>query len=104
MAVAEGNRTEQGVQLLARCSDCGFEHLANPELQQALSRNLGLDKSEFAALANADHTESIRRDIERLRRSSLVPNELTVSGHVYDVEDGIVREVVAPEAVRRSGQ
>jgi len=85
-------------------TDCGRERLANPELQLALSRNLGLDESVFAAMANADHTKSIRHDIERLRRSSLVPNELIVSGHVYDVEDGIVREVVAPEALRRSSQ
>ncbi len=77
-------------------NDCGFERLANPELQQALSDNLGIDKVEIEALANVDHTKTIREDIERLRRSSLVPNELVVSGHIYNVEDGVVREVVAP--------
>ncbi|MDA2919190.1 carbonic anhydrase [Desulfobacterota bacterium AH_259_B03_O07] len=77
-------------------TDCGYERLANPELQQALSRNLGVDKAEFGALANADHPETIRKDIERLHRSPLVPNELVVSGHLYNVTDGLLQEVVAP--------
>jgi len=77
-------------------TDCGYERLANPELQQALSRNLGLDKAVFGALANADHPETIRKDIERLHRSPLVPNELVVSGHLYNVTDGSLQEVVTP--------
>ena len=77
-------------------TDCGYERLANAELQVALSNKLGVDKTEIGALANADHVESIREDIERLRRSTLVPNDLLVSGHIYNVEDGHVREVVPP--------
>ncbi len=64
-------------------TDCGLERLANPELQQALSHNLAIDKVEIEALANVDHTKTIREDIKLLRRSSLVPNELVVSGHIY---------------------
>ncbi len=82
-------------------TDCGYERLANPELQQALSHNLGVDKAEIEALANVDHTQTIREDIERLRRSSLVPNELVVSGHNYDVEDGVMQEFVAPAPLQR---
>ena len=85
-------------------TDCGYERLANPELQQALSHNLGVDKAEIKALANVDHTKTIREDIERLRRSSLVPNEFVVSGHIYNVEDGVVREVVAPAPLLRNGR
>ncbi len=77
-------------------TDCGYERLANPELQQALSRNLGVDKAVFGALANADHPETIRIVIERLHRSPLVPNELVVSGHLYNVTDGSLQEVVTP--------
>ena len=85
-------------------TDCGYERLANPELQQALSHNLGVDKAGIEALANVDHTKTIREDIERLRRSSLVPNELVVSGHIYNVEDGVVGEVVAPAPLLRNGR
>ena len=77
-------------------TDCGYERLANPELQEALSNRLGVDKSEINALSNVDHVGTIREDVEKLRGSSLVPKELVVSGHIYDVEDGRVREVVPP--------
>ena len=85
-------------------TDCGYERLANPELQQALSHNLGVDKAGIEALANVDHTKTIREDIERLRHSSLVPNELVVSGHIYNVEDGVVREVVGPAPLLKNGR
>ena len=77
-------------------TDCGHERLANPELQNALRHRLGVEQTEIEGLANADHTKAIHDDIERLRRSPLVPKALVVSGHIYNVEDGIVREVVAP--------
>ncbi len=84
-------------------TNCGYERLVNPELQKILSDKLGVDEAEIGALANADHTKIIREDVERLRRSSLVPNELVVSGHIYDVEYGVVREVVAPAPLLRDG-
>ncbi len=83
-------------------TDCGYERLANPELQDALSNRLGVDKAEIEALSNVDHVGTIREDVEKLRSSSLVPNELVVSGHIYNVEDGRVREVVSPAWLRRA--
>lgn len=77
-------------------TDCGFERLANPSLGAALSHKLGVDKAQIDALAIVDHKQSLHDDIERLRRSSLVPDELVVSGHLYNLEDGLVQEVVAP--------
>ena len=85
-------------------TNCGYERLADPKLQKVLSDKLGIDEAEIGALANVDHTKSIREDIERLRRSSLVPNELVVSGHIYNVDDGVVREVVAPTPLIRDGR
>ena len=81
-------------------TDCGLERLANPDLGNALRTNLGIDSAEIKALAIVDHTESIREEIKRLRRSSLVPNKLVVSAHIYNVVDGIMREVVAPAPLR----
>ena len=91
----------QGLALaIVHHTDCGMERLANPDLGNALSTNLGIDSAEIEALAITDHTESIHGDIQRLRRSSLVPNALVVSGHMYNVADGIMREVVAPAPLR----
>lgn len=75
---------------------CGFERLANADFQQVLNKNLGLDLAEIETLAISDHEKAIQEDIERLRQWGLLPGTLTVSGHIYDVDDGIVRQVVAP--------
>ncbi len=86
---------------LIQHTDCGFERLANPEFATALSSRLSIDKTKIDALANVDHSQRILEDIEQLRQSSLVPNELVVSGHIYNVEDGLVREVVAPASLNQ---
>ena len=77
-------------------ADCGLERLAIPELQVGLSQRLGVDQSEIGDLANGDHVASISSDIEKLRASDLVPQELVVSGHLYDVGNGRVRELFPP--------
>ena len=66
-------------------TDCGYERFAGPELQPALSNRLTVDKAEVVARANPDDEASIRVYIEKLRRSTLVPNDLRVSGHIYDI-------------------
>ena len=80
-------------------TDCGLERLANPELAAALSKRLGVKQAQIDGLANTEHAQRIREDIERLRKSPLVPKELVVSGHIYSVEDGTIDEVVAPAAL-----
>lgn len=81
---------------LIQHTDCGYERLANPDLTAAMSNRLGVDQSTLDNLCNADHARQIRDDITRLRQSAVVPNGLIVSGHIYDVEHGVVAEVVAP--------
>ena len=91
----------QGIKLaIIHHTDCGFERLANPKLANLLSNKLAVDRAEIDALAIRDHTQCIHEDIERLRRSPLVPKQLVVSAHLYNVEDGYVREVVPPSALQ----
>lgn len=60
----------QGFKLaIIQHTGCGFEGLGDAKLQQVLSENSGLEKAELAALSNADHGESIRQGIDRLRNS-----------------------------------
>lgn len=95
----------QGLGLaIVQHTDCGYERLANPELQAALSHKLGIAQTEISAMACSDHNESIHTDIERLRQSTLVPNALVVSGHIYDVATGVVQEVVAPAPLDAGGK
>ncbi len=81
-------------------TDCGLERLAKPELAAALTKRLGLEQAQIDGLVNTDHAQRIREDIERLRKSPLVPKGLIVSGYIYRVEDGTLEEVVAPAPLK----
>ena len=80
-------------------TDCGFERLAIPAIRSAISQRLGIAETEIAALAVADHHATLQADIERLRQSPFVPENLIVSGYIYHVEDGLVREVYPPQTL-----
>ncbi len=77
-------------------TDCGVERLANPDARRAAHREVGLAESLLEQMAISDHEASLRDDIERLRQSPIVPDGLVVSGHIYDVKNGKLRQVFAP--------
>ncbi len=81
-------------------TDCGTARLANPAIQQQAADRLGLTVDEIAAMAITDPATSVRADIERLRATPGTPDQLVVSGLVYDVADGTVTQVVAPAPLR----
>ena len=45
----------------------------------------------------SDDEASVRDDVERIRNSPFLPDGVTVSGCIYEVETGPVRTVVPPE-------
>ncbi len=47
------------------------------------------------AAAVTDPVQSVRRNVEKLLASPLVPSRVAVSGHVYDVDTGLVETVVS---------
>ncbi len=77
-------------------TDCGVERLANPDVRRAAHRDVGLADSLLELMAIDNHEASLRDDIERLRQSPTVPDGIVVSGHIYDVKNGKLRQVVAP--------
>ncbi len=79
--------------LIMHHTDCGAERFADPNLQNALKQHVGVDVS---SLAITNHEKSLEEDIERLRHSPKIPKHLTISGCIYDVKDGRVREVFKP--------
>ncbi len=77
-------------------TDCGMLTFKDDELRDKLRREAGADASHIAFLPFDDLEGSVRDDVERIRRSSLVPADAEVSGFVYDVRTGELREVVPP--------
>ena len=82
-------------------TDCGLERIAAPGPRQALVENTGLEPDVLEMLAISDHESSLMDDIERLRASDLVPPDLVVSAHLYDVRSGRVSQVISPTPLNR---
>lgn len=79
--------------IIMQHTQCAAERFADPKTQLALREHVGVDVS---SLAINDHEESLREDIEFLRKAPEIPNYIIVSGCIYDVHNGTVREVVKP--------
>lgn len=74
--------------------DCGMLTFSNEQLRQKLQEDMNADASgiDFLPFGNLD--ESVREDVSRIRSSPLIPDDIPVSGFVYDVRSGRLREVV----------
>ncbi len=81
-------------------TDCGMSRLSNPAIQGQVANRLGLSVDEVSAMAISDPATSVQDDIERLRQTPGTPDELVVSGFVYDVSNGTINQVVPPAPLR----
>jgi len=77
-------------------TDCGSGLLADDEVRHGFAERAGYDDEALAALPVLDPARTVRSDVERLLSDPRVSPRITVSGHVYDVETGLVTTVVAP--------
>ena len=74
-------------------TDCGAQTFQNEEFQEHLKAELGVDVSDQDFLPFQDVEESVREDMQLLRESPLIPNDVVISGAVYDVDTGSMKEV-----------
>jgi carbonic anhydrase len=74
-------------------TECGMQKISSNEARAALSEFMGTDR--YSALYPApDPEESVRFDVERLRNSPLVPEAVSITGFVFDVRTGRLRQIV----------
>ncbi|MGI8551136.1 MAG: beta-class carbonic anhydrase [Dehalococcoidia bacterium] len=75
-------------------ADCGMLTFTNEQLRAQLRQDLGADASAIDFLPFADLDASVRQDVQTIRSSPLLPKDISVSGFVYDVRTGRLREVL----------
>ena len=80
-------------------TDCGTHFLANEAFRQGFARRTGADEAALARQAVTEPEQTVRADVERIRTCSWLSGRLTVSGHVYDLDTGLVRTVVEDSPV-----
>ena len=74
-------------------TDCGAQTFNNEDFQEHLKRELGVDVSCKDFLPFQDVEESVREDMKLLRECPLIPDDVIISGAVYDVDTGRMIEV-----------
>ena len=74
-------------------TDCGAQTFNNEDFQEHLKCELGVDVSEQDFLPFQDIDESVREDMKLLRECPLIPDDVIISGAVYDVDTGSMREI-----------
>lgn len=79
-------------------TDCGMLTFTNANLHARLSAETGADASAIDFLPFLDLDESVREDVRRIRSSPFIDDGIPVSGYVYDVRSGRLREVVGAPA------
>lgn len=81
--------------------DCGMMTFSNEELRQKLREDLNADASNIDFLPFGDLDKSVAQDVDKIRSSPLIPDDIVVSGFVYDVCSGRLREVVGARVASR---
>lgn len=74
-------------------TDCGMMSLDEEGLRRDLQAETGADTAGLDFLSFTDLEESVRRDVAVVRASPFIVSEAVVSGFVYDVRTGSLREV-----------
>ena len=80
---------------------CGSGLLADPAFRATLGARSGAEDRAMAASAVTDPYESVERDVTLLIQSPLLPAGASVSGHVYDLDTGLVTTAVPCTEVDR---
>ncbi len=75
-------------------TDCGSTLLADDELRHGFAQRIGADERTLADTPVLDPARTVRTDVERVLWAEEIPQNVRVSGHVYDVGTGLVTTIV----------
>jgi len=79
-------------------TDCGMTKFTDRVLRDMIRDQAGVEV-DMEFLSFEDPEQSARDDVDAIRGTKGFPDGVTVSGHVYDVRTGRLREVVGPTAL-----
>ncbi|GAB7346813.1 hypothetical protein MBLNU459_g1910t2 [Dothideomycetes sp. NU459] len=84
--------------VLVKHTGCGMLTFSNEDARGLVEKNLG--KAATQELADLDFLPfqeldaAIKEDVTYLKQSKLVPDDVVISGWIYEVETGKVRDVI----------
>ena len=74
-------------------TDCGMLTFSNEDLRQKLGQQFDADPSGIDFLPFGDLAQSVRDDIATIRAADFIPDDILISGFIYDVRSGSLQPV-----------
>jgi carbonic anhydrase len=90
--------------VLLQHTDCGIRHFTGPDSRDGLASFLGCAVDELDAKHVTDPHAAVCVDIDALAANPLIPDNLSVSGMVFDVASGLVELVDRRSPLRGPAQ
>jgi carbonic anhydrase len=75
-------------------TQCGSAALTDDTFRRRYAERTGANESTLRDRAILDPKATVERDVGRLRSASSVSPRIAVSGHVYDVETGLLETII----------
>ena len=75
-------------------TDCGMLTFEDEALRQRLTQETGADATGLQFYAFKNLEENVRAQVQTIKSSPFLPDDIPVSGFIYQVEDGRLRQVV----------
>lgn len=79
-------------------NDCGLSAISNDQIRARIADELGKEAAQVAEgmdfLPFTDLEQSVREDVDLIRSSPLIADDVSVNGFIYDVRTGRLRQVV----------
>jgi carbonic anhydrase len=92
LAISQRKLGTQEVMLIHH-TDCGLQRITDDGFRAELQEATGVAPS-FAIESYTDVDRNVRQSMARVRSSAFIPHRDRVRGFVYDVETGLLREVL----------
>jgi carbonic anhydrase len=77
-------------------TDCGSRLLEDPDLRHGFAERSGYDEAELAKLPATVPADTVRTDVAKILSAPQVSPRITVSGHVYRTDAGVLESVTKP--------
>jgi carbonic anhydrase len=77
-------------------TDCGSRLLEDPELRRGFAARSGYDEAELAQLPATVPADTVQTDVAKVLSSPEISPRITVSGHVYHTDSGLLETVAKP--------
>ena len=82
--------------LVIHHTDCAMGRFTNEQLREEAERTSNVDVSQLDFLAFTNLDESVSADVAKIATSPFIRNDVAVTGLVYDVNTGQLREIRCP--------